>query len=204
MEPAGGIIAFFGGAFDPVHFGHVKPALELCARTQIGQVRFVPGGEHPYAKNTESCEHRLRMLELVHKPPRLVVDGCACERTDLIYTVDLLEYARTRYGEDRSLALTVGTDGYHDMRNWKDAERIKDLAHIIVLTREACRGTAGKASSLDALALSSRGLTHYFDNTVVDASSTRIRALLNSGEQPAGLTPGAVWNYIRRHELYKA
>lgn len=196
------VIAIFGGAFDPVHFGHLKPALELCACPQIKEVRLIPCGFHPYAKNMTPAAHRIHMLKIVCRPPCLFVDDCACNDDRLLYTVDLLEFVRTRCGSDVPLALVVGDDAYSDMENWKKFHKISQLAHIIVL-RRTLGGVSDQSTALpDAMTETSGGLTCHFANTVTDVSSTQVRKLLEAGKAPRGLIPGSVWNYIRRHRLY--
>ena len=52
--------------------------------------------------------------------------------------------------------------------------------------------------------LESKDTGHIYmtETELLDISSTEIRAIIQSGEQPRYMLPGGVWNYIRRHQLY--
>ena len=198
------IRAFFGGAFDPVHFGHIKPTLELAMQPQVEQVRFVPcGHQHPEVKCMAPAAHRVRMLELVQTTPATAVEQCAVNDDALCYTVDLMDHLRGVYGSHTPLAFVLGYDSYLNLPSWKRADELREKAHLIVFSRVTDSAVSDSdGADLDALTQAPGGLTHFFDNSRYDISSTQVRDGLRSGRAPRGLLPGTVWNYIRRNHLY--
>ena len=208
------MIAVMGGAFDPVHFGHVKPALELLACPEIAQLRLAPCRVHAdKAPTVAAAGHRLRMLGLV-AGGGLAVDARELERDGVSYTADTLEHLRAEVGDGQSLAFVVGRDVAARIADWERAARLPRLSHLIVLARPPHpalgRAAAPRAPSLpwraaaDLRALAARpaGLVYFMPNRPLDISSTMIRAMIRRRREPRYLLPGAVWNYIRRHHLY--
>ena len=57
-------IGIFGGTFDPIHYGHLRTALELQQRLELAAVHFVPVANPPHrSAPLNDGELRLRMVE---------------------------------------------------------------------------------------------------------------------------------------------
>ena len=56
-------VGIFGGTFDPIHFGHLRIALDTLQQLQLEQVRFIPCGEPPHRdKPVATALQRLAMV----------------------------------------------------------------------------------------------------------------------------------------------
>ena len=202
----------FGGAFDPVHFGHIKPLLELANHLEAAQIRLLPCYQHPNKVLIASPEHRFKMLQLVVHLPQWVVDTHDLERQDICYTVDTLTDLRDELGAECSLCFVLGQDAFTQIVTWKHYERILDIVNLIVLTRRGFGSDekhpllqrCGGWSPLVEASKNASGKLCRFYNHPVTVSSSDVRECLSLGEQPKYLLPGVVWNYIRRHRLYAA
>ncbi|EGH00342.1 Nicotinate-nucleotide adenylyltransferase [gamma proteobacterium IMCC2047] len=208
-------IAILGGTFDPIHFGHLRPALEL---TQQGfdEVRLMPCHVPAHREAPDcSAEQRLAMVELaVRNEPALTVDVRELEREGDTFTVDTLLEMRQELGEEVSLNLVMGMDSFVGLHRWHCWEKLIDLANIIVTERPGqmlpTEGVmarflkARQVSSSEQLQQASSGRVLVQQLALLDISATRIRALIKAGQSARFLLPETVWDYIEQHRLYRS
>ena len=208
-------IAILGGTFDPIHFGHLRPALEL---SQMGfdEVRLMPC-HVPALRETPHCsaEQRLAMVALaVNNEPRLTVDTRELDREGESFTVDTLTDMRNELGDQVSLNLVMGMDAFLGLPKWRQWERIAELANIVVTERPGSvipvAGimerflNARRVSSMETLCKAASGRVLVQQLALLDISATRIRALIGSGQSARYLLPESVWDYIEQHRLYRS
>ena len=87
-------LGVFGGAFDPVHSGHLILASECREQLNLDAVWLVPSGTPPHKNPGElaHAEARVQMLELATAgDPDLVVSRIEIDRDGVSFTVDTLE-----------------------------------------------------------------------------------------------------------------
>lgn len=201
------ITAIYGGAFDPIHFGHIKTALHVLAQPEIAQLHLLPCYRHPNkSKAYATPEHRYNMLKLIAKDT-LIVDHRELKREGISYTVDTVKSMREELGAKVPLALVLGADAYAEINDWHNASQLPVLLHLIVLARPDIQFDNSNRSwlasnSLQEMTSRSAGLVYFMSNPLIDISSSRIRSMIAQGMQPRYLLPGVIWNYIRRNRLY--
>ena len=93
-------IGIFGGAFDPIHYGHLRAALEVYQSLDLQQVRFVPCRQPVHKKLAIAApEHRLAMLkQAIAKQPGFVIDDRELQRNEPSYTLLTLESIHQEVG----------------------------------------------------------------------------------------------------------
>lgn len=106
-------IGILGGTFDPVHFGHLRPALDVAEQLNLEHVRLIPSAEPPHrAEPVATAQQRVALLQLAIKNnPRFVVDDRELHRKGPSYTVDTL-YSLKQEFPDSSFYLMLGTDAF--------------------------------------------------------------------------------------------
>lgn len=207
------MIAIFGGTFDPVHIGHLRPALEVAEALELPELRLVPARVPPHRSDPGApAEHRLDMLErALDGQSRLVIDRRELGRGGPSYSVDTLNSLRAEF-PDSPLALVIGEDAFASLSSWHRWTEIPELAHLVVMTRpgsarvldaaleelSARRRVSGPAELREAPA----GRLLAVGVTALDVSASRVRELLASGRDPRWLVPDPVLDYIRENGLY--
>lgn len=204
------MIGIYGGTFNPVHYGHLRTALEVKELFDLEQVRLIPCRLPPHRQEPDvDGEMRLAMLKIaIADTPGLVADRRELDREGHSYMVDTLASLRTE-NPDSGLILFVGTDAFAGLERWHRWQHLFDYAHIVVMTRPACRmpvlsGFLRERFCDDRRQLQQKisGRLFFQAVTALDISATAIRDLLRAGANPQFLLPDPVIGYIRQHQLY--
>lgn len=209
MKPLG----ILGGTFDPIHYGHLRPAQEVLRALDLAEVRVIPAANPPHRRAPlATAEQRLRMAELaVGEFPGLRVDDREIKRGGPSYTVLTLEEMRREVGA-QPLCLLLGMDAFEGIESWHQWQRLPDLAHIVVMTRPGrslpavdvlpawMHGRLARAAG--ELARAGAGKIYFQTVTPQDISATRIREAVARHEPVDGLLPPAVLGYLRANRIY--
>lgn len=209
------MIALFGGTFDPVHFGHLRPLLEVKQALGLDEVRLVPAFIPPHREAPGAQpEHRLAMLELaVADTPGFVIDPRELQRGGPSYSVDTLQSLRDEIGAATPLCLIMGLDAFVGLDRWHEWRRLTELAHLVVTQRPGAAlpdsgpvaqlMATARARDLSALQDRPAGLIWFQTVTQLEISATAIRQQLADGGDIRFLVPDSVRHYIDTHGLYQ-
>lgn len=206
-------LAVFGGTFDPVHFGHLRSALELADTLDLAELHFMPTAQPPHRDQPAvSAEHRAAMLDLaISGEPRFSCDRRELERAGPSYSILSLEELRAERGAAVPLFMVVGADALASLHTWHRWEELLELAHIVALARPGWDWpTSGAVAALlqehgtapENLAEAPAGGVTILTLRPQAVSATAIRTLLQSGRSARYLLPDSVLNYIHEHRLY--
>ncbi len=208
------MIGIFGGTFDPIHFGHLRCALEIAEQLELSEVRMLPCGQPAHRSAPQaSPEQRRHALELaLAGQSRLSLDTRELERAGPSYMVDTLAALRTDVGQ-RGLALILGQDAFNDLASWNRWEQVAELAHLIVISRPgveqpsngpvAALINARRVESRDELRARPAGAILFRSVTPLGFSASGIRTMLATGRSPRYLLPDAVLDYLLREGIYQ-
>ena len=217
------MIGVFGGTFDPVHFGHLRPALEVFEALGLRQMRFIPVNQPPHRDPPQANgrQRETMLLAAIGKDsPRLLVDNRELRRAGPSYMVDtLISLRRDRPNPlgDEPICLVLGMDAFLQLHTWHRWEEILELAHLVVTHRPGWQldhdgqGMAPQLAALwqerlvaGAAQLKQEAVGKILHMAVsqLDISATHIRELIAAGSSPRFLLPDPVWNLIRLQSLY--
>jgi nicotinate-nucleotide adenylyltransferase len=208
------MIGIFGGTFDPVHYGHLRAAVEAKERLSLESLRLLPAGTPPHRSSTfASAEHRLSMLRLaLQGHDDLSADEREVRRSGYSYMSETLEEIRNEEGEV-PLLLMLGQDAVNKLDSWHQWRRLFDLAHLVIMRRPDSKHIySGKLfeeiqprliTDQSLLAESPCGYVLPLEVTQLAISSTEIRQHMALQHSSRFLLPDLVIEYIHNHDLYQ-
>lgn len=207
-------IGILGGTFDPIHFGHLRLALELQQALDLTEVRLIPCYQPVHRKlPVATPEQRLAMVrKAIGTESALRVDNCEIQRKGPSYTIDTL---KTLHKElpNTPLCIIMGIDALLGFPSWNKWEEILTLAHLVVAHRPQYQlPQTGVVADLLKERLTENtadlhkqaaGKIFLHPVTALEISSTDIRKQIAMGRNPRYLLPNSVYNYIKQHGTYR-
>lgn len=198
-------IGIFGGAFNPIHNGHVNLAKEAAQLLNLRRLLIIPTFESPH-KNTKLLpfEQRAKMCELAFEGLEIKSSvNCQIEVSDIerrmggvSYTINTVRELQKQHPNAR-LYLLIGGDMLYTFTEWYKYESLLKETKVCAVAR-------GGDSFTDMLEYAAQlGRVKVLPTSVVDVSSTEIRERLASGGDVSELLPQSVAEYIKTNELYR-
>jgi nicotinate-nucleotide adenylyltransferase len=211
----------FGGAFNPIHYGHLRAAEDIREHLGLERIIFVPTSAPPLkSEELASAEDRYAMTELaVSTNAHFEISDIEYRRPETSYSVNTVSRLREMHPEDDLLFIT-GIDAFMDLPKWREPERLVGLVDFAVISRPGhLFGELSSSPFLDAngnmLEEMDRGGFHMYSAglkgkrtavllsvTPLHVSSTAIRALLKQKRSIKYLLPESVESFIMSNGLY--
>ena len=131
------MIGVLGGTFDPIHFGHLRPALDCLEALGLSELRFIPLKVAVHRPQPQApAALRLAMLEAaIADQPGFRVYTRELERPGGSFSYDTLRSLREELGDAVPICLLVGADAFRGFPDWHRPRAILDLAHLVVMRR---------------------------------------------------------------------
>jgi len=218
-------IGLFGGTFNPVHYGHLRVALEVCEAFSLDVCHLIPSSEPPHKTTADlaRAEDRLHMIRAaISGIPCFKVSDAEISRSGPSYTIDTVRHFQAAASSPSDLFLIMGRDAFQELHTWKSVEMLLDTLPLIVMNRPTAQ-----TSDLDRDAIETYLNTHvpggnyryseadacfstanpppiyFFNVTLLDISSTDIRQRVREGRSIRYLVPSQVDAYINDKGLYR-
>jgi len=210
-----------GGAFDPVHFGHLRSGEEVLEMMGLEKVLFIPSFMPPFKRHLRVTpfEHRLNMARLAAGPnPRFEVSDIE-RRHGISYSIDTVRLLKEKHGTALDLYFIVGRDAFRDIHGWKDWRNLLASCNFVITIRPGSDCGGERAFLDNALPEDYASLLDYDPATdsfiapsghslafrkisLLDISSTDLRERLRKGLSIRYLVPDEVIRYIEENGIY--
>ncbi len=184
-------LGILGGSFDPIHIGHLALGEAALDQLALDKVLFMPAGDQwrKAGRDVAPSGDRLAMARLaVGRNPKFKVSAMEIEREGPTYTIDTLE-ALGSESPGVEIFFIVGADALADMPNWREPERIFEMATVCVAARAGEAVTDGRVTRIEM--------------PEVDVSSSGVRERVKKGRSVGDLVPTVVERYIDEQKLYR-
>lgn len=193
-------LGLFGGTFDPVHWGHLLLAERCREACGLDEVWLIPTGNPPHKKNSgiTAAKARVDMLEMATAGLKdFSVNLMETKRTGTTYTFETLQEL-VEEQPDRELFFLIGADSLFDLPQWREPERIAELATIVAVNR-------GGEEEPDLAQLFPKIAEKVKLVTMPDMaiSSSEIRERVKQELSIRFMLPRSVESYIAQHGLYR-
>jgi len=202
-----GKVGIYGGSFNPITTAHVQIAELVAKKLSLSWLMFEPTNNEYDKNGLEDVEHRINMIQEIFDDSA-PIDGCIYSVGGVdalsfgkMYTYELLRRYKNMFRESE-LFFVMGSDNLKEFHNWKQPEKIFEMASLVVIGR----GTDDIAKIISSNPILSKNINKII---VIDVkrnslSATLVRNWLKSGVTVAGrYLPRKVLNYIREHKLYE-
>ena len=213
-------VAILGGAFDPIHRGHIAVAqFVLDFSTMFDQVWLMPCYKHLYGKKMTSWKHRLEMCRLAAQGDRRIVVSdyeikhkLGGETYHLAKKLLSEDFAKGQY----DFSFIIGMDNADTFDKWQNFEDLERMMRFVVVPRQGYPRVHRKSWYLSPPHMyvfpeGSEG--HRGKVNLPKVSSTEVKRYLSGvhtgvaiWEREAFLTRnlnGDVREYIKKNGLYR-
>lgn len=129
-------VAVLGGAFDPIHNGHLQIARYAKKILGVDEVWFMPTLSSPLKhQQIASYEQRVYMVERAIRAYRYMrICTLEKDRKGYSYTIHTVKELKRRYPK-YTFCWLIGDDQAQQFDNWKDSEELKTLLPFYVCSR---------------------------------------------------------------------
>ena len=190
-DPPAARLALFGGAFDPIHNGHLAAAHAAATRFRLDHVLFVPAARPPHKAACHApYTDRVRMIELaIEDDPRFAVSRLE-EGPGQSYSIDTIEKVRAGMSATEELFFLIGADAFAEITSWRRWRDVARAVTFLVVSRPGHK-----------YAIPSETRVERLDTLDLAVSSSEIRRKLAAGGFPLDVPP-KVLGYIASGHLY--
>ena len=212
-------LGLFGGTFNPIHFGHLRAAIEVRETFNLDKLLLIPSATPPHktAEQVADAEDRLEMVRLaVGTEPFFEASDVELGRPGPSYTIQTLRHFQERFGSESDIHFIVGQDAFSEITTWKSYKQLFGTAHFIVMTRPGF-----ESDRIGGFIHTNISETYEYDSpnnryshpewctifclniTHLDISASQIRKRIKGGRSIRFLVPQAVEDFVQEKGLYR-
>lgn len=187
-------LGLYGGAFNPVHLGHLLVAQAAIEELGLDKLFFIPAAQTPFKQESRPApaEMRLQWLRLaLAGKTHHELDDQEIRRGGVSYTIETARHYAKKFPQAKLFYL-VGADNVPKLNEWREAGELANLLEFVAVPRP------GQAPAEFPRPFHGRTLKGF----PLEISSSDIRARVKAGLSIEFLVPPFVAQAIRDAGAY--
>jgi nicotinate-nucleotide adenylyltransferase len=166
-------LGLYGGAFNPVHLGHLLVAQAAMEELGLDKLFFIPAAQTPFKQESQPApaEMRLQWLRLaLAGKTHFALDDREIRRGGVSYTIETARQYTNKFPQ-AELFYLIGADNVPKLNEWREAAELASLLQFAAVPRP------GQAPAKFPKAFRGRMLKGF----PLEISSSDIRARVKTG-----------------------
>jgi nicotinate-nucleotide adenylyltransferase len=213
-----GSVGILGGTFNPVHYGHIRHAIEVAESLGLDKVFLMPCASPPHKTHTGLLPFDLR-TELLQAAVRSIpmLEVCTLEGTleGPSYTWRLLQEWQKRFPGSLPYFM-MGAESFAALNTWFRGLELPQLAHLVMVPRAgddgglfydsirrfwpgSLKADTPVPKQMDTVELNGGGQCIFLPVPRLDISSTYLRKRWCAGGHLEGLMPEGALEVLNAH-----
>ena len=128
-------IGILGGAFDPIHQGHIQMAASALYSCRLDRMYIIPSGDGAYKSTFAGKEDRWKMVVTAcTQDGRLIPSRFEIDHSSPCYTIHTLQALKKAHPK-ADLFYVLGADGVLKLHRWHRIEDVLPLCTFLVCPR---------------------------------------------------------------------
>jgi nicotinate-nucleotide adenylyltransferase len=187
-------VGLYFGSFNPIHAGHLIIVNHILNETDLQRVWFIVSPQNPF-KKSDTLLNEYDRFHIVQKAiegdDRLRASDIEFSLPKPSYTVHTLAYLKEKYPA-YEFSIIIGSDGFQNLDNWKNAEVIIANYPIIIYKRPGFDINTDLGAKIQIMKA-----------PLLEISATYIRELIQRGKSIKHLVPSSVEEEISTYGFFK-
>lgn len=207
------IAIYFGGTFNPIHYGHLQVALEVSEALNAGSVHLLPNYLPPHKASPDvSAAQRAKMCELACQLDRkFTLDSRELNSAQPSYTIATLKQLKAEH-PNTAICFMIGMDSLQTLDTWRDWRQLTEYCHLVVAARGGYQAqfndnisaflASHQTDNPQDLQSKTAGYVYLVETSELMISASQIRQRYQKQQNCQCLLPEKVNDYIIQHRLY--
>ena len=138
LQPQSKKIAFFGGSFNPLHYGHLELLAVLQKKKLVDEVIVVPNCSNPLENKKQYLSKEIRwyiLRKAFQEENFFHLWDYELFQKKAVFTAESIRLLQNKFSK-KEFYIVLGSDSFEKIESWKSVSYLKENTRFIVFQRE--------------------------------------------------------------------